>query len=592
METPERRVLMRSKPCGYFHAVVDAVSAEALYRYRLNHEKVRPDPASRHQPQGVHGPSQVVTDQFEWGDSSWQGLPLEEYVLYELHAGTFTPEGTLDAIIPRIAMLKHLGITAIELMPVAQFPGNRNWGYDGVYPYAVQASYGGPIALKKLVNACHQLGIAVVLDVVYNHLGPEGNYLADFGPYFTDEYKTPWGQAINFDDAGSDEVRRYFLENALYWVIDFHVDALRLDAVHAMVDPSARTFLEELAATVHQAGERLGRNVYLIPESNRNDARIVRACGLGGSGCDAVWNDDFHHSLHALLTREQSGYYVDFGGIEDLEVSYREGLLYSGQYSKYRQRRHGNSSKQVPAKRFVVYAQNHDQVGNRMLGDRLSTLVSFEQLKLAAGVVLLSPYIPLLFMGEEYGERAPFLYFVSHGNPELVEAVRRGRREEFVRFSWIGDIADPQSEDTFLRSKLNWELQSEGQHRILRLFYQGLLRLRREIGALARLDKDTMEVVAFRDQKVLFVNRWDASSRVFAAFHFSGESTELTVPIPLGRWHKQLDSADERWAGKGSQTPASLESPREARLTLRPWSFLLFGQIVTSTPQSQTWTQD
>lgn len=581
LETPECRVvLMHAKPCGYFHAVVDGVSAGALYRYQLNNEKLRPDPASRHQPQGVHGPSQVVTNWFEWADSSWQGLPLEKYVLYELHVGTFTPQGTLDAIIPRISILKNLGITAIELMPVAQFPGNRNWGYDGVYPYAVQASYGGPIALKRLVDACHQHGIAVVLDVVYNHLGPEGNYLGDFGPYFTDHYKTPWGQAINFDSPGSDEVRRYFIENALQWVIDFHIDALRLDAVHAIVDPSARSFLEELAATVHEEGKKLDRCVYLIAESNRNDARLVSPAEFGGSGYDAVWNDDFHHSLHVLLTGEQSGYYVDFDGVEDLAVCYGEGFLYSGQCSKFRQRRHGNSSKQIPAKRFVIFAQNHDQVGNRNLGDRLPKTASFEQLKLAAGVVLLSPYIPLIFMGEEYAESSPFLYFVSHGDSALIEGVRRGRREEFAQFSWTQEIADPQSEDTFLCSKLNWELQSAGQHRTLWRFYQELLRLRRDIPALAQLDKNTVKITPFRDEKILVINRWDGSSRVIAAFHFNEEPRQLTLPIPPGPWQKQLDSADERWAGKGSQAPANLGSTREMRLTFGPWNFLLFEQIM------------
>jgi maltooligosyltrehalose trehalohydrolase len=569
---------MHAKPCGYFHAVVDGVSAGALYRYQLRNGKVRPDPASRHQPQGVHGPSQVVTNRFEWIDSSWQGLPLEKYVMYELHVGTFTPQGTLDAIIPRIEKLKQLGITAIELMPIAQFSGNRNWGYDGVYPYAVQASYGGPIALKRLVDACHQHGIAVVLDVVYNHLGPEGNYLADFGPYFTDQYKTPWGQAINFDGPGSDEVRRYFMENAWQWIKDFHIDALRLDAVHAIVDPSARPFLQELATTIHEAGKKLDRSVNLIAESNRNDARLVSHSELGASGYDAVWNDDFHHSLHVLLTREQSGYYVDFDGIEDLAVCYREGFMYSGQYSKYRQRRHGNSSKQIPAKRFVVFAQNHDQVGNRNLGDRLSKTVSFEQLKLAAGVVLLSPYVPLMFMGEEYGESSPFLFFVSHEDPALIEAVRRGRREEFSQFSWTQDIADPQSEDSFLCSKLNWELQTDGRHRILWLFYQELLRLRRDVPALARLDKNTLEISSFRDKKTLLLRRWDGSSSAIAAFHFSEESRKLTLPIPPGPWQKQLNSAEERWAGKGSQAPANLESTGEIQLTFGPWNFLLLEQ--------------
>jgi maltooligosyltrehalose trehalohydrolase len=584
IEPQERRIAMHPTSCGYFHAVADGIPAGTLYRYRLNKDKELPDPASRHQPQGVHGPSQVVGTRFTWNDSSRRGLPLEKYVLYELHVGTFAPQGTFEAIVPRIAALRQLGITAIELMPVAQFPGNRNWGYDGVYPYAVQATYGGPLALKELVNACHQNGVAVVLDVVYNHLGPEGNYLAYFGPYFTDRYKTPWGQAINFDGPGSDEVRRYFIENALQWVIEFHIDALRLDAVHAIADSSARSFLEELATALHEAGKKLGRSVYAFPESNRNDARVVSPPELGGLGCDAVWNDDFHHSLHVLLTGEQAGYYEDFQGIKDLAGCYRNGFLFSGQYSKYRQRRHGNSSRHIPAERFIVCAQNHDQVGNRSMGDRLAEIVSFEQLKLAAGTVLLSPYIPLLFMGEEYGELARFPYFVSHGDQALIEAVRRGRREEFARFTWGGDIPDPQAEATFFSAKLNWELKDSGRHRTLWLFYQELLRLRRDIPSLARRDKDTLEPVFLRDEKFLVVERWDdASSRVFVLFHFSEEPTELTVPISQGRWSKKLDSAEEQWGGKGSQTPATLESHGEVHLVCGPWTFLVFEQVVKET---------
>jgi maltooligosyltrehalose trehalohydrolase len=577
-EPRERAIAMQAVGNGYYHAVAEAVSAGALYRYRLNNEKERPDPASRYQPRGVHGPSQVADNRFRWNDSGWTGLPVERYVLYELHVGTFTPQGTFDAVIARLATLKDLGVTAIELMPVAQFPGERNWGYDGVYPFAVQACYGGPLGLKALVNACHQLEIAVVLDVVYNHLGPEGNYLADFGPYFTDLYKTPWGQAINFDDAESDEVRRYFIENALEWVTNFHIDALRLDAIHAIVDNSARTFLEELGAAVHARAQALGRDVHLIPESNRNDARVVGAPEAGGWGFDAVWNDDFHHSLHVLLTGEQNGYYEDFCGIEDLADSYREGFLYVGQYSKFRQKHYGSSSKQIPAKRFVVYAQNHDQIGNRRVGDRLSQSLSFRQWKLAAGIVLLSPYIPLLFMGEEYGERAPFEYFVSHGDPSLIEAVRRGRKGEFARFGWTGDIPDPQSEATFLGSKLNWDLQTAGQHRILWHFYQELLRVRRTAPPLAELDKNAMEVTSFAEEKVLLVRRWKASSQILLVCHFCQVPTKLLLPIPPGRWHRTLDLAEERWGDTGSETPAVIGSRGEVQLTLNPWAFLVFAK--------------
>jgi maltooligosyltrehalose trehalohydrolase len=358
--------------------------------------------------------------------------------------GTFTPEGTFEAIIPHLDELRELGITAVELMPVAQFPGTRNWGYDGVYPFAVQNSYGGPEGLKRLVNACHGRGIAVVLDVVYNHLGPEGNYLWDFGPYFTDRYKTPWGSAINFDGPHSDPVRRLFIENALYWVTEFRMDGLRIDAVHGILDFSAYPFLEELASAVHEKAERLNRRVYVIAESDLNDTRVIRSRELGGYGLDAQWNDDFHHALHTLLTEDQTGYYQDFGRLGDLVKAFREGFVCSGQYSSYRRRRHGNSSRDIPAGCFVVFAQNHDQVGNRMRGERLSQLVCRERMKLAAGVVFLSPFIPLLFMGEEYGETAPFPYFISHSDADLVEAVRRGRREEFAAFGWSQEPPDPQ----------------------------------------------------------------------------------------------------------------------------------------------------
>jgi maltooligosyltrehalose trehalohydrolase len=577
-EPRDRIILMQAAGCGYFHAIVDGVSPGALYRYRLDNDKERPDPASRYQPRGVHGPSQIVDDRFGWNDSPWRGLPLEKYVFYELHVGTFTPEGTFDAIIPRLAALRSLGVTAIELMPVAQFPGDRNWGYDGVYPYAVQASYGGPLGLKALVDACHLNGMAVVLDVVYNHLGPEGNYLGDFGPYFTDHYKTPWGRAINFDDAGSDEVRRYFIENALQWVTNFHIDALRLDAIHAIVDPSARTFLEQLGGAVHAKAKELGRDVHLIPESNRNDARVVGTPEEGGWGFDAVWNDDFHHALHVLLTGERDGYYEDYSGIEDLACCYRDGFLYAGRYSKFRGKRYGSSSKHIPAKRFVVFAQNHDQVGNRRVGDRLSQSLSFEQLKLAAGTVLLSPYLPLLFMGEEYGESAPFQYFVSHGDQALVEAVHRGRREEFAGFGWAGDIPDPQAEATFLACKLNWDLQVVQHHRILRLFYQELLRLRRELSPLAQRDKNALDVTSFATEKVLLVKRWDASSQVLIAAHFDQAPVDLILPIPPGRWHRMFDSAEEKWGGNSSRTPSVFDSRGEEVLSLSPWAFLVIAQ--------------
>ncbi|MBN1862188.1 MAG: malto-oligosyltrehalose trehalohydrolase [Dehalococcoidales bacterium] len=561
--------------CGYHEATIEGVEPGYRYFYRLDSERDRPDPASRFQPAGVHGPSEVIDPIFPWGDRGWSGLPLEEYIIYELHAGTFTEEGTFEAIIPYLSELRDLGVTALELMPVAQFPGNRNWGYDGVFPFAVQNSYGGPQGLKRLVNACHRGGLAVILDVVYNHLGPEGNYVADFGPYFTERYQTPWGAALNFDGPHSDEVRRFFIENAVYWLTEFHIDALRLDALHAILDISAYPFIEELALRFHEQAKKLKRRAYLIGESAANDARLIRAPERGGYGLDAQWNDDFHHALHVLLTGERNGYYQDFDGLEHLVKAFREGFVYSGQYSQYRQRRHGVASGDIPAHRFVVFAQNHDQVGNRVQGERLSQLVPFEGLKLAAGIVLLSPFLPLLFMGEEYGEKAPFTYFVSHSEPALIEAVRRGRREEFASFEWPGEIPDPQGEATFLSAKLNHRLRGEGRHHILLEFYQELIRLRKETPALTRLGKDAMAVNEFNN-RLLLINRWSETSQTALVFNFSQDQGSVTIPIPAGRWHKRLDSAEKRWWGEGSTVPKQLDTGGGVTINLPPRALVLF----------------
>ncbi len=531
---------------GYYGATVDGVSPGATYFYRLNGVKERPDPASRFQPEGVHGPSQVVDPRFAWNDAGWRAPLLQEYIFYEIHVGAFTSEGTFDAVIPHLDDLRDLRITAIEIMPVAQFPGSRNWGYDGVYPFAVQNSYGGPDGLKRLVNACHQHGLAVVLDVVYNHLGPEGNYLGEFAPYFTDYYRTPWGPALNFDGPESDEVVRYFTANALEWVTDFHIDALRLDAIHGIVDVNAQPFLYLLAEAVQAEARRLDRRIYVIAESDLNDVRLLRSREQGGFGIDAQWSDDFHHSLHTLLTGERLGYYGDFGGIEHMAKAFREGFVYSGEYSAHRGRRHGNSSRSFPAQQFVVCAQNHDQVGNRREGDRLSQQVEFEKLKLAAGAVLLSPFVPLLFMGEEYGETAPFRYFTSHSDSGLVEAVRRGRREEFAAFGWQGEVPDPQDEATFLRAKLNRGLLQEPRHRALREFFKKLIELRQQIPALAEASKGQMQV-DIHPPRLLAVRRWSGTSEALAVFNFDAQAQR--VPLPAGRWQGELDSAEERWQG-------------------------------------------
>ena len=532
--------------------MVEDVDPGATYRFRLDGEELA-DPASRFQPE-VHGPSEVVDPgSFEWDDAAWTPPPLAEYVLYELHAGTFTPEGTFEAIVPHLDELADLGVTAVELMPVAQFPGSRNWGYDGVFPYAVQASYGGPEGLARLVNECHRRGLAVVLDVVYNHIGPEGNVLADYGPYFASWYRTPWGEAMNFDGPGSDEVRRYFIDNALRWSSEYHVDALRLDAIHGIVDASAHPFLEELSEAV----DGHDRPLTLIAETDQNDRRIVSPRDRGGLGLHAQWNDDFHHALHAYLTGERQGYYLDFGSLDRLTTAYRDGFVYSGQYSTFRGRRFGSSSGDIPGERLVVFDQNHDQVGNRFLGERLSSLVDLETAKLAAGLTLLAPYVPLLFMGEEYAELAPFNYFVSHTDPQLVENVRAGRAREFAAFGWREPAPDPQSEATFEASRLDHGLKDKEPHRSMLALYRELLRLRRTHPALNRLDKTRTEVRTAGD--VLEIRRWSDAAEVLSVFN-AGQRDE---PGPGPEWRLVLDSSDERFAGPGI---AEAIRPRSSRV--------------------------
>ena len=569
----ERRIPLERGERGYYKAVIPGVRAGARYRYVLDRGAEYPDPASRLQPDGVHGPSQVVDPAFTWADAGWRGLALADHIIYELHVGTFSQEGTFGGVIGELDALVDLGVTAVELMPVAHFSGTRNWGYDGVSLYAVHTAYGGPDGLKRLVDACHRRGLAVILDVVYNHLGPEGNYLAAFGPYFTDRYRTPWGDAVNFDGPDSDEVRRFVVDNACRWIDEFHVDGLRLDAVHAIFDGSARHILEELGAAVHDRARALGRRASVIAESNLNDPRLVRPVARGGCALDAAWSDDFHHALHTLLTGERLRYYEDFGSLDDLALAWTDGFVVSGRYSPFRRRRHGAPSRDVPAPRFVVCAQNHDQVGNRALGERLAQLVGFEALKLAAGTVLLSPFVPLLFMGEEYAETAPFLYFTDHRDPELAEAVRRGRRAEYPE----REPPDPQLPETFERSRLARRLAREPLHRTLLSFYTTLIRLRKTVPALANLSKEPLDVRVIGDARVMVVRRWRGDSGVVAAFNFSAVAATVEAPLPAGRWRLLLDSADTQWAGPGGAAPPEIDSVGMVRLTLAPWSFVLFA---------------
>jgi maltooligosyltrehalose trehalohydrolase len=548
------------EPCepGYFEATIPEAGPGSRYCYVLDHKKERPDPASRFQPDGVHQPSAVVDPHaFAWTDQHWSGLPLSRFIIYELHTGTFTREGTFEGIVPYLKHLKDgVGVTAIELMPVAQFPGRRNWGYDGTCLYAPHSTYGGPHGFKSLVNACHAAGLAVVLDVVYNHLGPEGNYLGDFGPYFTDRYRTPWGDAMNYDGPDSDAVRHFVISNALYWVTEYHLDALRLDAIHGIYDVSAVHILQELADAVHGHAARLGRHVFVMAESALNDARVIAPPGLGGYGLDGLWNDDFHHALRTTLTEERAGYYQDFDGLGHLATAMQDGFVYTGQYSRYRRRRHGNSSKERPPSQFIVFSQNHDQVGNRALGDRLSTCVSFEALKVAAMAVLLSPNIPLLFMGEEYGETAPFQYFIDHGDPALVEAVRQGRRAEFASFEWAEDMPDPQDPATFERSRVHVGGPRTDRQAAMLRWTRRLIELRTAFPSLGAGDETSgHRVWVYEREKVLVLHRrGQHGPAALVVLGFNEETTSVMLREPVGMWALQAESSARDFGGSGQET--------------------------------------
>ncbi len=575
VEPLSRRIHMKKDHLGYWNMVVDHIVPGSRYFFVLDGVDCRPDPASIFQPLGVHGPSEVVNHAaFPWADGSWHGNSLQKMVIYELHVGTFTPEGNFESIISRLDELVELGINAIELMPIAQFSGGRNWGYDGSYLYAAQNSYGGPNGFKKLVDACHQKGLSVILDVVYNHLGPEGNYLCDFGPYFTDQHKTPWRSAIDFEGFYRDGVRDFFVQNMLSWFENYHVDALRLDAVHGIYDSSPKHILQELSEEVLLFSEKHGRSFYLIAESDLNEPKVIRIRELGGYGVDAQWCDDFHHILHVLLTGEKDGYYVDFHSLEDFKKTMTEGYVYSGQYSQYRGRFYGDSTSGLPAYQFIVFSQNHDQVGNRIGGERLSELACFERLKLAAAIVLTSPYIPLLFMGEEYGEKAPFLYFESHSDPALIRAVSEGRKKGLELFKARKTFSEPHALETFMACKLHWEERRLGQHGVLLEFYKTLIRLRKEDFCLAWLDNEHLDMVIVPEKKIAYWYRRHRNRHLFFIAGFGLEEQVCSPGVEPGKWKKVFDSTLPCWMGTGVLMPEYLEQKTE--LTIKPFSFVFY----------------
>jgi maltooligosyltrehalose trehalohydrolase len=509
VEIDGKRRPMASIEGGWWTADVEA-SHGATYGFCLDGAQARPDPRSAWQPDGVHGLSRLVDHTaFSWQSDGWPGRELLGRLVYELHVGTFTAAGTFEAAIERLDHLVDLGVDFVEILPVAAFPGRNGWGYDGVFPYAVQDSYGGPDGLKQFVDACHNRGLGVILDVVYNHLGPDGNVLPAFGPYFTDFFSTPWGDALNYCGPGSDEVRRYVIENALMWLREYRIDGLRLDAVQAILDTSATHILEELAVEVAVLSDEVGRPLSLVGESDLNDPRLISAREAGGYGLDAQWSDDFHHALHTVITRESFGYYEDFGSLSQLATALTRGYVYAGQYSRHRDRQHGRPLPvSITGHRLLGYAQDHDQIGNRAAGERLAALVSPALVKVAAALVLTAPFTPMLFMGEEWAASTPWQYFTDHEDPDLAEAVRVGRRGEFKAFGWKHeDVPDPQHPTTVERSTLKWDELVLAPHAGVLAWYRELIALRRSRLDLADGRFDQIEVDFDEAERWLVVRR-------------------------------------------------------------------------------------
>ncbi|HZY58701.1 MAG TPA: malto-oligosyltrehalose trehalohydrolase [Candidatus Binataceae bacterium] len=524
------------------------------YAFIIDDEKPLPDPRSGWQPAGVHGPSRIVDHTaFAWSDQHFQAPPLSSAIIYELHTGTFSPQGTFESAIAHLDHLVELGVTHVELMPVGEFPGSCGWGYDGVDLFAPHHAYGGPQGLKRLVDACHAKGLAVLLDVVYNHFGPSGNYLPRFGPYLTDRYHTPWGSAVNFDGRGSDEVRRLVCDNALSWMRDYHIDGLRLDAIHAIVDASPLHLLEQLAAETADLARQTGRRLVLIAEDDLNDPRVVTPAERGGYGLDAQWSDDFHHALHTVLTGEKTGYYADFGTLGQLAKALRNAFVYDGQYSPYRDRRQGKSAAGLSGHSFVACLQNHDQVGNRARGERTAHLLSAGRLRIGAALLLTAPFVPLLFQGEEWGASTPFLYFTDHQEPELARAVSEGRKKEFAAFGWDpANIPDPQDRATFERSKLDWSEPARDPHQSILQWYRALIRLRAGTPELRDGNFDRVAVHYHEEQRWLVMNRGPLSVVVNL-----GEQARV-VAVNDSASRKLLMASDQRigLTAEGVELPA------------------------------------
>ncbi len=574
----ESAMPMERADWGYWILSQPELPQGTRYGYRLEGGPVRPDPCTMWQPDGVHRMSALVhPEQFPWSDQHWQPHEREQLVFYELHVGTFTPEGTFAAVIPRLQELKDLGITAIELLPVAQFPGERNWGYDGVHPFAAQDSYGGPLELQKLVDAAHAAGLSIFLDVVYNHLGPEGNYISEFGPYYSASYSTPWGPALNYDGRDSDAVRSFVLENVYHWIHDFHFDGLRLDAVHAVFDKSPVHLLAEIKQVADAAAQARGSRAIIVAESLMNDVRMIRAPEEGGYGLDAEWNEDFHHAVQAYLTGEEFGKYADFGEASHLATIFEKTFSLAGRYSRFRGRRWGAEAAGLPGSRFVAGIQNHDHVGNRAHGERIAHLVSPAQCRLAASLSLLSPFLPLIFMGEEYGETNPFPFFCSFQDEGLIENVRKGRARDY---DFEGEVPDPQDPAEFEKAILTWSWPEGTDSAGMRRLYQTLLEFRRHRPIFLNSSR---EARLLPDEKQGLVLEWKYSAAA-GEESLADEDDDLYCYFNLTGVEQSL---------KGARIPKDLNvlflsevesfgahsQPAEgAELKLQPWECMVIGK--------------
>jgi maltooligosyltrehalose trehalohydrolase len=572
-DSGNRELPMTSDERGYWTLETDQAATGDRYFYKLDNDYEFPDPVSRWLPDSIHGPTEIVDpEQYSWLDQDWKGITLDELIFYELHIGTFTSEGTFDAAVEKIPYLLDLGITCIEIMPVAQFPGSYNWGYDGASPFAVQNSYGGPDGLKRLVDACHQAGIAVCLDVIYNHMGPEGNYLHAFGHYFTNRYNTPWGPALNFDGPYSDEVRSFFISNAKYWIEEYHIDILRFDAIHAIYDMGVRHILSEIIAGIQEIAGLQQRTIITIAESDRNDVAVITPEKNGGMGMDGQWADEFHHGIHVTVTGEKEGYYGDYTHFSHLAKAARQAFVYDGIYSNNRKRRVGNSPLGHKPRQFVTCIQNHDQVGNRAFGDRLSTLAPETAVRASSVLFMLLPYTPLIFMGQEYGETAPFQFFVDHSDEHIRESVRKGRFEEFKAFGW-DKVADPVDKATFLASKLKWEHLQQEIHKSMLSLYRDLISLRRRyITAKTREFNDISVEIPAGDGTLIVTLDIDDSKRLLTIINL--QDCPADIPAPgKGTYRLLLDSS----SGLHEDTSETMQpSLPEGILSMEPWSAAVY----------------